>query len=155
MIFHLNNQLLIADHWPTLRELIKGHFPNEAAECPSYTNNILTHALLNVDDFQLLLYYNDDDLNVPVSFFILDMVYDTLIDKKICSVPAWIAIKQMTVPQAKEMAQQLAAWIKGWGCVTMRAQSLEERVARKEAAAMARLGLIKNVKLTYSWYGDL
>lgn len=148
-------QQQIAEHWPKLRELIKDRFRSETIECPSYTNNVLTHALMNINDFQICLHFFEDNLNVPCSFFILDMHYDSLIEKKICSIPLWIALRMMNKKEVHILAEELIAWIRGNGCQGIRAIGIDKELMRKEYTILAKLGLIKNAKPIYGWVSDI
>lgn len=152
MLVHLKTHKQISDHWPVLRELIKEKFREEVNICPSYTNNILTHALLNIESFQLCLHYFDNNLDAPASFFILDMGHDSLIEKRICSIPLWVAIRMMHKREVLILAKELVAWIKGNDCELIRAQGYDQRLMANEVDILKKMGLIKETKNTYGWY---
>lgn len=155
MLVHLSTHQQIIDSWPFIRELVKSRFRKEVMTNPSYTNNLLTHALLNIKDFQVCLHFFETDFNNPCSLLILDMCYDSLIDKKVCNVPLWLSIRTMSKKEVEIFAKDLMNWIKDSGCNLIRATGESEALMRNEYKILSRMGLIKNVAPIYGWIAEV
>ena len=156
MLVHLRNQEQIAEKWPPIRDMIKARMWEAANANPSYVNNLLTHAMIHPDDFQLCLYFfPEKDINVPASFFILDMAWDSLLEKKVCSVPVWIAIRRLNKLEVQQMFTDAITWIKGHGCKSFRIQTDDDRIAKNELYILQKLGAIQNAQLTFGWTADI
>lgn len=155
MLVHLKTQQQISDAWPTLRELIRKQSVEEIALCPAYTNNILTHALINMDTFQLCLHFSAEDLENPTSFVILDINYDSLLEKRVCFIPLWLSLRSMHKQEVLLFAKDLIGWLKGLDCEIIRAHGHSERLMHNEVQILKNLGLLKDTKTFYGWYAQI
>ncbi len=79
--------------------------------------------LSQYDHAKVILYYDNENMEIPHSLFILDLHNDALLSCKEMTVTLWAALIRGTGVSIDKVAEELVQWAKGWGCKYLKAST--------------------------------
>ncbi len=153
MLVHLRNNSQIVQYWPLFKDAFSRICMEECNGNPSFLNNILTHALIHHDSYQLHLYYTGSESSSPASLWVFDITFDKLRERSICDVLLWEALRQLDALELRECIEEVLAWAKNSGCEEISGRSFKEELTKGEMAILSRMG--KRPKALYGFTCEL